>query len=107
MGRSCLDVPAAAIAKTSEKFMTMNLKPTTVTLFRIVFGFVLAWMSQAMANVTITAASGGGSLSADTAANAPVPGWTTLGPITLIEGGTTKGDFTAGSDVTLILKAPA
>jgi hypothetical protein len=72
----------------------------------LAFLAALAWIGaeQALASVTLTGASGGTSLSADTAANASMPAWTTLGPITIAEG--QKKDFTAGTGVTLILKAP-
>ena len=40
----------------------------------------------ALANVTVTAATNGTSISADRAANATSPAWTSLGPITITEG---------------------
>jgi rhamnogalacturonyl hydrolase YesR len=76
-------------------------------LNRFVFsaGLFLAATGSAFATVTITGASGGSSISADTASNSPAAAWTTLGPITIAEG--TSTDFTNGTGVTLILKAPA
>ena len=76
-----------------------------MTRLILIAGLFLATASSAFATVTITGASGGGNISADTAANAPAPAWTTLGPITITEGAST--DFTNGTGVTLILKAPA
>src|SRR5689334_9163887 len=60
---------------------------------------------NACANVQVTPASGGTGLSADTAANAVSPAWTALGPITISEAA--NGDFSSGTNVTLVLKAPA
>ncbi len=60
----------------------------------------------ASANLNITAASGGTAISADTAATAPSPAWTSLGNIQLKENGNNKGDFGAGTD-TLVLNAPS
>src|SRR5580765_3913014 len=65
---------------------------------------LLGSLATVQANVSITAASGGSAQSADTASVGGSGAWTTLGPITLIEG--KKPDITAGSGVTLILKAP-
>lgn len=56
----------------------------------------------ARANVAVTPASGG-SVSADTAANAATPAWTSLGSITIAEQGSNRGDIGGG---TLVLKAP-
>jgi len=58
---------------------------------------------QTLADVNLSAASGGGNLSADTAANAVSPGWTSLGSITMSEPGNQRNSIGAGS---LILKAP-
>src|SRR5215210_1048395 len=62
----------------------------------------------AFANVTVTAATGGTNVSADKAANATVPAWTTLGNVAISEPGSSKGDFaaTGGTSKTLILTAP-
>jgi hypothetical protein len=54
--------------------------------------------------VNITAATGGGAISADTAANATSPSWTSLGPIVIAENG--NADFGVGTNITLILKTP-
>jgi len=62
-------------------------------------------VDHAVAAVSVTGASGGGSISADKAATAPLPAWTTLGPIVMVEGN--KNDFGPGNNVTLVLKAPA
>src|SRR5262249_6948495 len=52
----------------------------------------------------ITAATGGTSISADTAQNSATPSFTTLGNIVIQEGA--NGDFAAGTGVTLIFTAP-
>ena len=54
--------------------------------------------------VSVTPASGGGSISADTAADALTPAWTSLGSIVIAEPSGSKGDIGGG---TLILQAPA
>jgi len=71
----------------------------------LIFALALLLVSAARANVSITAATGGSGVSADTAANAPSPAWTTLGPITITEG--TNADFSTGTNVTLILSVPS
>lgn len=58
----------------------------------------------ALANVSVTAASGGNAIPADRAANAPAPVWTSLGAIAIAESSIGKGDISSG---TLILNAPA
>ena len=78
---------------------------TTLTRFTLVAGLFLAMAGSAFATVTLTGASGGGNISADTASNAPSPAWTTLGATTITEGAST--DFTNGTGVTLVLRAPA
>ena len=80
-------------------------KLTFLTRLTLVAGLFLATAGSAFATVTLTGASGGGNISADTASNAPAPAWTTLGAITIAEGAST--DFTNGTSVTLILRAPA
>ncbi|MDB6018143.1 MAG: hypothetical protein JWR19_2632 [Pedosphaera sp.] len=55
--------------------------------------------------INLTAASGGTAISADTAATGGSGAWTTLGAITL--GEAANADFSAGTNVTLILKAPS
>ncbi|MBA4149260.1 MAG: VCBS repeat-containing protein [Verrucomicrobia bacterium] len=63
--------------------------------------------STASASVRITPASGGDAISADTAANAISPAWTTLGPITIFEKSRGhRSRFKTGTNVTLVLKAP-
>jgi hypothetical protein len=79
----------------------MNMRSSVVGSL---LALVLA--TNAEATVIITPASGGGAISADTAANGHAPAWTTLGPITIAEG--KKQDF--GHKVkndTLVLKVPA
>jgi hypothetical protein len=71
----------------------------------LVTAFLLVGGNSASAAVTVTGASGGASLSADTAANAASPAWTSLSAITITEGD--SGDFAADTNVTLVLKAPA
>ena len=70
-----------------------------------VFAFAFFGLDKASATVAVTAATGGGSISADTAANAKSPGWTTLGRITIAEGA--SSDFNAANNQTMTLKAPA
>jgi rhamnogalacturonyl hydrolase YesR len=78
---------------------------TFLTRLILVAGLFLATAGSGFATVTLTGASGGGSVSADTASNAPAPAWTSLGAITITEGAST--DFTNGTGVTLVLKTPA
>ena len=52
---------------------------TFLTRLTLIAGLFLATAGSAFATVTITGASGGGNISADTASNAPAPAWTTLG----------------------------
>jgi hypothetical protein len=66
---------------------------------------ILSGGTKASATVTVISASGGSSLSADTAVNAPTPAWTTLGAITIAEGD--NRDFAADTNITLVLSAPA
>jgi len=71
----------------------------------MIVGFLLATVNSVSAAVTVTGASGGGNISADTAVNSPRPvSWTTLGTITIAEGAST--DFTNGTAVTLVLRVP-
>ena len=78
---------------------------TSLTRLPLVAGLFLATASSAFATVALTGASGGSSISADTASNAVSPAWTTLGAITIAEGAV--GDFAKGTGITLILKTPA
>src|SRR6516165_74462 len=77
------------------------MKPGGI-LLGVTLGFAAIW--PASAAVTITGASGGSAISADTAATGGSGAWTTLGPITIVEGA--KGDIGQGTGITLILKAP-
>jgi hypothetical protein len=65
----------------------------------------LLFSTNARAAVTITAASGGNAISADTAASGGSGAWTSLGAITISEVLTT--DISRGTNVTLVLKCPA
>ena len=64
----------------------------------------LTLATNALANVGLIAAGGGESISADTAADAAAPAWTSLGAIIIAEPTGSTGDIGGG---TLILKAPA
>jgi hypothetical protein len=66
---------------------------------------LLGSFATAQANVSITPASGGSAMSADSAGVGGSGAWTTLGPITIAEG--QKADISSGSGVTLILKVPS
>ena len=61
----------------------------------------------ALAAVTVTAATGGTGISADKAANATTPGWTTLGNMVIEENN--DGDFASsgGANRTIVLSAPS
>lgn len=85
--------------------VTPIMKAPVKSLLRlgILLGIALSFMSDGFA-ASITAASGGGSISADTAANAPTPAWTSLGSIVIAESNNTRGDIGGG---TLVLKSPA
>ncbi|MFN7141691.1 MAG: hypothetical protein ACK4UN_20400, partial [Limisphaerales bacterium] len=62
---------------------------------------------SANASIRITRASGGEGISADTAANAISPAWTTLGPITIFERNQGhRARFRTGTNVTLVLRTP-
>jgi len=76
-----------------------------VSFFACALSLSLFCAGSSLANVSITAASGGTNISADKAADATSPGWVTLGSFVLNEGN--KTDISAGSGQTLILKAPA
>ena len=64
---------------------------------------LFSFTGSMLAAVSVTPASGGGSISADTAANAATPAWTSLGPIVIAEPVGFSGDIGGG---TLVLKAP-
>src|ERR1043166_4276517 len=63
--------------------------------------------ANALANVNVTTATGGTNISADVAQNGVTPAFTTLGNIVIAKTGSGKGDFGAGTNVTLILTAPS
>src|SRR6476620_878358 len=83
----------------------MNLKTTTYRSFWLLLALLPLATGRVMATVTVTGASGGSAILADTAATATSPAWTSLGTMTIAEGA--NGDFAIGSGVTLILKAPS
>ena len=83
----------------------MNQRNHPIIAMLFVFALALAGANPALATVTITGATGGGSISADTAATAASPAWTTLGTITIAEGST--GDFKSAINQTMTLKTPA
>ncbi|MDB6026152.1 MAG: hypothetical protein JWM68_2375, partial [Verrucomicrobiales bacterium] len=77
------------------------MKKAVVLLFATV-----AVCFNSSANLQVTAASGGTGISADKAANAPSPQWTTLGNIVLKEGGgPNQVDF--GPNGSVVLNAPS
>jgi hypothetical protein len=81
------------------------LRILLVLVLVLSFSLIIATPAQA-APVNITKATGGGAISADTAADAAVPSWTNLGPISINE--TAVDDIAAGQNgVTLILSIPA
>src|ERR1017187_1142878 len=82
---------------------SMNTTKNTLVTFLFALAFAFVGAGQAQASVTVTPANA--SISADTAANAAVPAWITLGTISIVEGVT--NDFSKGTNVTLVLKAPA
>ncbi len=61
--------------------------------------------AAAQGTVVVTPASGGGAISADTAATGGSGTWTTLGAITLAEG--TKTDINQGTGATLVIRTPS
>src|SRR5262245_27795289 len=66
--------------------------------------FQFGFNKDALAAVSITTATGGTNISADKAANASSPQWTTLGNIVVTEA--SQGDFATGTNMTLALNAP-
>jgi hypothetical protein len=83
--------------------MKKTLMGAGVSLALVLFG-----LSEVFADVNLTPASGGTGIAADNAANASVPGWRTLGPITIAEpnDGSGNDNFAAGIGQTLVLQAP-
>ena len=82
----------------------MSMRVPSVSRFLALLLATSILPQLARSAVTVTGASGGGSLSADTAANASVPAWTSLGSIVIAEPGGGRTDIGGG---TLILEAPA
>ncbi len=71
----------------------------------VVLGCALVVARFAAAAVTVTPASGGTNISADNAANATTPAWTTLGNIVVAEAA--NGDFAQSqTNTTMVLSAP-
>ena len=83
---------------------TRRLLISISTALALLGGALAYGLTTSEAAVGVTAATGGGAISADTAANAATPAWTSLGAITITEGLAT--DFAVGAGVTLILTAP-
>ena len=91
----------------------MEVGIITGRILRVIFALVLVLCFSLVvaapvraAPVDITPAIGGDAISADTAADAAVPSWTDLGPISINE--TAVDDIAAGQNlVTLILSAPS
>jgi len=73
----------------------------------VLLACALTWLSAgaARANVTVTTATGGTGLSADSAQNGATPAFATLGDVVIQEAAT--GDFVLQSSKTLILSAPS
>jgi hypothetical protein len=86
-----------------NKNVLMKVSITPPFRLLILLAASLALAVSALGTVNLTPASGGGSISADTAANAATPAWTSLGSIVIAEPSNSKGDIGGG---TLILKAP-
>ncbi|MFZ7114514.1 MAG: beta strand repeat-containing protein, partial [Bacteroidota bacterium] len=80
-----------------------RLSSSNTTLLLLFFCLTI-FANSVRANVTITRATGG-SISADKAANAISPAYTTLGMIRLTEGATS--DFATGTNLTFTLNSPA
>src|SRR4051812_30301143 len=77
----------------------------TVKFYLLLVLIAPLFSSVLMSQVAITAATGAANLSADNAANATTPAFTSLGNIIITE--VDKADFAAGASKTLILTAPA
>jgi len=76
-------------------------------IFFLMLGLASLNPIDAFGSVTITSATNGLNIPADSAANAPFPAWRTLGAITIDEASNAnKNDFGVGTGVTLVLKAP-
>lgn len=101
-GKPPVEAAPAVRPGTSLGGPTLRLAPAILLL--ALFACTFAWPALG-ANVTITGASGGGSISADTAAIGGTGAYTTLGAITIAE--TANGDFKNGNNQTMTLKVPA
>ena len=88
-----------------QRSMLARLLVATTLAAALLGGVLLYGSRDAAAVVTLTPASGGTGLSADTAGNATTPAWTSLGAITITEG--LAADIAVGAGDTLILTAPA
>ena len=83
------------------------MKKIVSIMFALVLALGLCLMATPVsAAVAVTAATGGGAISADTSAGAPGAAWTNLGAISIVE--QIDGDIAVSqTDVTLILNVPA
>src|SRR6185503_10307076 len=85
LGRLCPARPGPIRSRLLRYYMSEPsrlLKTAFVSHWLAGAVLLIGWQS-AQAAVSITPASGGGAISADTASNAPAPAWTALGPITI------------------------
>ncbi|HWX18269.1 MAG TPA: Ig-like domain-containing protein [Candidatus Binatia bacterium] len=78
---------------------------TRLRVLLVVVGLAFSFSNRGRASVTVTGASGGSTIPADSAAPGGSGNWTTLGNIQIAEGN--KGDIQPGLGVTLVLKTPA
>src|SRR5579859_1516385 len=86
------------------KRFSNNMKSRLCVVASATLVIVLSLPQTVFSNVTVTPATGGTNILADSAANSPTPSWTSLGPITIAENA--PGDFNAGTGKTLVLQAP-
>src|SRR5712664_2760139 len=97
-----IDLDCPRLRRKGDRRMTSFYTCSTILL---ACACLLGSLATAQATISITAASSGSAMSADTAGIGGSGAWTTLGPITIAEG--KKTDISVGSSVTLILKAPS
>lgn len=104
MSGNVRDIAADRLANSSLLQHMKLLKPTLPSCL-LLLALAFSGAGTAQAAVVLTPAFGGEGISADTAATAPSPAWTSLGPITIRE---EKGsDFGVGTGLTLILRTPS
>jgi len=97
-----LSVPRQAVLRCIPEIFRLD------RIILVTLGLVLLCATKAFGAVTITPATNGVNISADKAANASSPMWTSLGPIVIDETSNPNRDnFASGNNVTLVLKAPA